>query len=306
MNHKIYIAGIFLILFATACRKEEVTVFPDYDKNWLVVDDNPNDPTIHGNYLFFKDTGIPVFINDTIGTQARTDVFGRNFTHYEKLSLSYSIGGLQAGAPPLIYSFSYCNKADVPAALAYLKSEILPVLPKGIYVPSILLVDNLNTNGFKYAFKGLNTIVIGQIAGIPSMDQATKVQYKGAILRAMLTNAMLRPKYADILDKFASATRKFVIVSDAYDLATFYLNSRVTGLPAGVSPSLQAIGFIDAEPTNPYITPATPSMDANIYLQTILGRTDAEFKALYGSNPVIMIKYNLIRQILTDLGIPTQ
>jgi len=305
MNHKIYIAGIFLVLLATACRKEEVTVFPDYDKNWLVVDDNPNDPTIHSNYLFFKETGIPVFVNDTIGTQARTDVFGHNFTHYEKLSLSYSIGGLQAGAPPLVNSFTYCNKADVPAALAYLKSEILSVLPKGVYVPSILLVGNLNTNGFKYAFKGLNTVVISQIADIPTMNQATKAQYKGAILRAMLTNAMLRPKYADILDKFANATRKFVTVSDAYDLSTFYLNSRVTGLPAGVRPSLQAIGFIDAEPTNPYSTPATPSMDANMYLEAILGRTDAKFKQLYGTNPVIMIKYNLIRQILTDLGIPT-
>lgn len=304
MNHKIYIAGIFLILLATACRKEEATVLPDYDKNWLVVDDNPNDATIHGNYLFFKETGIPVYVNDTIGTQARTDVFGRNFTHYEKLSLSYSIGGLQAGAPPLVYSFTYCNKADVPAALAYLKSEILPVLPKGIYVPSILLVANLNTNGFKYAFKGLNTIVIGQIAGIPSMDQATKVQYKGAILRAMLTSAMLRPKYADILDKFANATRKFITTGDTYNISTYYLN-RVTGLPAGVSPTLQAIGFLGAEPTNPYLTPATPSMDANMYLEAILGRTDAEFKALYGSNPVIMIKYNLMRQILTDLGIPT-
>lgn len=306
MNHKIYIAGIFLILLATACRKEEVTVFPDYDKNWLVVDDNPNDPTIHGNYLFFKETGIPVYVNDTIGTQARTDVFGRNFTHYEKLSLSYSIGGLQAGAPPLVYSFTYCNKADVPAALAYLKSEILPVLPKGIYVPSILLVANLNTNGFKYAFKGLNTIVIGQIAGIPSMNQATKVQYKGAILRAMLTSAMLRPKYADILDKFASVSRKYVSVVDAYDLYTNTLRQRIVGLPPGVAPTLQAVGFIDTEPTNPYYTPATPSMDASMYVEAILGRTDAEFKQLYGSNPVIMIKYNLIRQILTDLGIPTQ
>jgi len=305
MNHKIYIAGIFLFLLATACRKEEVTVFPDYDKNWLVVDDNPNDATIHGNYLFFKDTGIPVYVNDTIGTQARTDVFGRNFTHYEKLSLSYSIGGLQAGAPPIIFSFSYCNKADVPAALAYLKSEILPVLPKGVYVPSILLVGTFDSNAFKYAFKGLNTIMIGEIASIPTMDQATKVRYKGAILRAMLTTAVLRPKYADILDKFANATRKFITTGDTYNISTYFLY-KVTGLPAGVSPTLQAIGFLDAEPTNPYLTPATPSMDTNMYLEAILGRTDAEFKALYGSNPVIMIKYNLIRQILTDLGIPNQ
>lgn len=304
MNHKIYIAGIFLILLATSCRKEEVTIFPDYDKNWLVVDDNPNDPTIHENYLFFKETGIPVYFNDTIGSQPRKDVFGKDYTHYEVLSLSYSLGGLQAGAPPMVYSFSYCDKADVPAALAYLKNEILPVLPKGIYVPSILLVGTINTNGFKYAFKGLNTIMIGQIGDIPSMNQATKVQYKGAILRSMLTNAFLRPKYAEILDKFANATRKYVSGSDAYDIATFFLSRRVIGLPPGVSPTLQAIGFIDAEPTNPYLTPATPAMDANIYLEAMLGRTDAEFKALYGSYPVIMIKYNLIRQILADLGFP--
>ena len=304
MKNNLYIILLTLSVIGVSCRKEEVTVFPDYSKNWLVVEDNPNDATIHANYQFYKETGIPVFIKDTIGSQARVDVFGRNFTYYEVLSLTYSLGGLVAGAQPSVYSFTYCNKADVPAALSFLKTEIIAGLPKTIHVPSILLVGTMNSNGFGYAFKGFNTIVISQISMIPSMNATVKAQYKGAILRAMLTNAVNDAKYASILDKFAAASRKFVTVSDAYYMNTYYLSTRVVGLPTGVTPTLQAIGFIGAEPTNPYSTPATPSMDAGLYLEAMLGRTDAEFRQLYGSNAVIMLKYGYIRQILTDLGFP--
>jgi hypothetical protein len=304
MKTNLYIMLLTLSVIGASCRKEEVTVFPDYNKNWLVVEDNPNDATIHANYQFYKETGIPIYVNDTIGSQARVDVFGRNFTYYEVLSLTYSLGGLVAGAQPSVYRFTYCNKADVPAALSFLKTEIIAGLPKSIHIPSIFLTETMNTNGFNYAFKGFNTIMISQISMIPSMTEATKVQYKGAILRAILTNAVNDAKYAGILDKFAAATRKFVTVSDAYYLATFYLSSRVVGLPAGVTPSLQAIGFLGAEPTNQSSTPATPSMDAGLYLEAMLGRTDAQFKQMYGSNAVIMLKYGYIRQILTDLGMP--
>lgn len=305
MKLKLYIGAIALITIGSSCSKEKVATFTDYDKNWLVVNDNPNDPATHATFLFYKETGIPVYFNDTIGSQQRVDRFGKEYTYYEVLSLVYALGGLQSGAPPIVQAFSYCNKNDVAPALEFLKTDILSVLPDTIHVPSILLLENLNSNAFgTYAFKGFNTVAIGQVSKIPTMDAVTRAKYKGAILRAMLTNAVLNDKYKLILEKFYTASRKFVPSRDAYNLYIYQLASSVTGLPPGTTATLQAIGFLGPDPRNQYYSPISTWMDVCMYLEAALGNTEQQFTQQYGTYPNIMIKYGLIKQILTDIGIP--
>lgn len=306
MNHKLYLILLAFCATMASCKKEEVTVFPDNDKNWLVVEDNPNDATIHANYLFYKETGIPVYVNDTIGSQARVDVFGKKYTYYQKLSLNYGLGVDPSAANPLVISFTYAAKANVPAALAFLKSEIIPVLPKTVYVPSILLVENLNSNAFgSFAFKGFNTVLIGKISTIPTLTATAKAAYKAAIFRAILTNAVLADKNNPILDKFYAVSRKYVTTRDAYGLYIYQLNL-ISGLPTGVTPSIQAIGYLDVDTRNPYYSPMSTYIDVCMYLEAIMGNTDAQFKQRYGTNANIMLKYDYIRQILTNMGVTLQ
>ncbi|WP_440133953.1 hypothetical protein [Chitinophaga sancti] len=307
MNINIYLFAFALFAMATSCRKEEETVFPDYDKNWLVVEDNPNDPAIHANYLFYKETGIPVYFNDTIGSQQRKDVFGHEYTYYEVLSMNYSLGGVLVGAPPVVQSFTFCHEADVPAALAFLREEIMPMLPASVHVPSILLVDTLNSLAFgKYAFKGFNTVVIGAVPRILQMDASTRAAYKGAILRALLTNAVLDDKYDNILEKFYNTSRKYVTSRDAYNLYIYQMASLVTGLPPGTTATPQAIGFLGTDPRSNYYTPMSTWMDVCMYLEAALGQSEEQFKQLYGNQTNIMTKYGYIRQILDDLKVPVQ
>ena len=92
---KIIIAALAVISLTTACSDEEETLFTDYDKNWFVIDDNPADPAQHAAYEFYRDFGVPVFYNDTIGSQQRVDLWGNTYTHYETLTLSYAMGGIR-------------------------------------------------------------------------------------------------------------------------------------------------------------------------------------------------------------------
>lgn len=303
-----HIILVAICVIMASCKKEEAVVFNDYDKNWLDMVDNPNDATVHANYQFYKETGIPVFVNDTIGSQQRVDIFGKNYTHYEVLSINYAIGGVQTGAAPQVNSFTYAKKTDVQAALNFLKTEIIAMLPKKVHVPSIFLVENLSTNAFgSYAFKGFNTIVIGQISKIPTMDQATKMAYKGAILRSILTNAVFADKYAGTLDKFYAVSRKYVTTKDVYSgIYIPQLPTFVTGLPAGTTATPQAIGFFGADPRNIYNTPLSTWIDVCVYLENILSTTDADFKQTYAASPNILLKSGYIKQILTDLGVPLQ
>lgn len=307
MKSKLYIAVLTLSIGLIACRKEESTVFPDYDKNWLVVEDDPSDASTHARFEFFKETGIPFYINDTIGIQQRKDLFGKDYTHYEVLSMNYSLGVEQVGAPPVVRTFKYCKKADVAAALAFFKAEIIPVLPKDVHVPSILLLESFTSNAFgNYAFKAFNTVLIGEASKIPAMDAATKARFKGAVMRALITNAVLSGKYDDLLTRFYTVSRRFATTRDIYNMGTWQFSQFVTGLPTGTVASLQTLGFISSDPRNTSYTPYTTWIDVSLYLEASLANTDAQFRQLYGSYPNIMTKYGYIRQILADMNIPVQ
>lgn len=307
MNSNIKLVILALGLGLVSCSKEEVTILPDYDKNWLIVENDPNDATTQARFAFFKETGIPVYINDTIGTQERTDVFGKTFTYHEVLSLNYSLSTPAVGAPPLVMNVKYLADKDVPTALAFLKAEIIPMIPTTVHVPSILLVESFNSNAFgNYAFKGFNTVLIGEVSKIVTMDAATKAKYKGAILRAMFTNAVLAEKYEATLEKFYNVSRKFVPTRDAYNIYIPQLPTFVTGLPAGTTATPQAIGFLGADGRNSYYTPMSTWMDVSLYLDAIFGSTSEQFNTQYGSYPAIMLKHGYIMQILTDLGVQLQ
>lgn len=307
MKLKLSILALLAFIGATSCRKEEVTTFPDYDRNWLVVTDNPADPATHSSYLFFKETGIPLYFNDTIGSQQRVDVFGNTYTYYEKLSFSYSLGGIQVGAPPMVNSFTYCAKSDVPAAIDYLKNDVMPSVPKGVYVPSILLVENLSSYAFgQYAFKGFNTVLIGKISTIAGMNETARRSYKAAILRAIFTNAVLNDKYSDLLTRFYNESRKYSTIRDTYNLGNWLFSANITGLPAGVTATFNTLGFLGPDPRNASYTPYTTWMDVSMFLEAAFGNSKADFQRMYGSYASIMTKYGIITQILENIGYKVQ
>lgn len=307
MNSNIKLVILALVLGLVSCSKEEVTILPDYDKNWLVVEEDPNDATTQARFAFFKETGVPIYINDTIGTQERIDVFGKAFTHHEVLSLNYSLSTPAVGAPPLVMNVKYPAKQDVPTALSFLKTEIIPMVPTTVHVPSILLAESFWSNAFgNYAFKGFNTVLIGEISKIGTMDSATKAKYKGAILRSIFTNAVLAEKYEATLEKFYNVSRKFVPTRDAYNIYIPQLGNFVTGLPAGTTVSPQDIGFLGADGRNSYYTPMSTWMDVSLYLDAIFGNTTQQFTEQYGTYPAIMVKHGYVMQILTDLGVQLQ
>lgn len=118
----------------------------------------------------------------------------------------------------------------------------------------------------------------------------------------MMINAVFSDEYNDLLYKFYSTSRKFVPTRDAYGLSVSQLSAYVTGLPAGVSATPEAIGFLSTDPRNKCCTPVSPWIDICMYLEAAFEGKESEFMQLYGSNNIIMLKYFNILEILTDLG----
>lgn len=301
------IITLALIIFCISCQKEEVMNFPDYDKDWFVLEDNPSNPADHAAYLFYKEYGIPVFSNDTIGVQERVDVWGHKYLHYELLSLNYSMGGMaSSGSSPTISSLTYCSKECVPNAISYIRENIMPLIPSAIHIHSILLVESMNSLSFgNYAFKGLNTLVIGSASQLPTMTDTQKKKFNGAVLRAALSDYIINQGHFDTeLAKFYKVSSDLCPTKNIYGLYTYYLNSStITGLPAGVPININTVGFLSTDPSSTYYTPKSTWLDVNMYLEAILSGPQEEFIAKYGTFNTIMTKYTIIKHILEETGL---
>jgi len=304
---RLTIITLALLILCTSCQKEEVMTFADYDKNWFVLEDNPSNPADHSAYLFYKDYGIPVFYNDTIGIQERVDVWGYKYLHYELLSLNYSMGGMASStSSPIISSLMYCSKECVPNAISYLRENIMPLIPSDIHIHSILLVESMDSQSFgNYAFKGMNTLVIGSASKLSTMTDVEKKKFNGAVLRAALSDYIINQGHFDIeLDKFYKVSSVLCPTKNIYGLNTYYLNStNITGLPADVPININTVGFLSTDPSSYYSTPKSTWMDVNMYLEAILSSTLEEFATQYGTYDNIMIKYTIMKQILEKTGV---
>jgi hypothetical protein len=302
-----YIVGIFLAGIAlSACQSEETTDFPDYSKNWFELQDNPSDSVDHAMYQFYQDYNIPVFANDTIGSQQRIDVFGKEYTHYEKLTLSYSMGGgLSANSSPIVTINTFATRKNIPAFLRFLRENVMPAVPKGIHIHSILLVDKMTSQAFgNDAFKGLNTLVLSNVSDLPGMDDNQKKAIRGSILRMLYSDYITNSEdYTSQLEKFYNVSRALCVEKDIYNMYTGYLRYYVTGAdPSNWGhPTVQEVGFLNTDPTNSYYTPSSPFMDVMMYCEAILTYSENEFKEQYGQYPYIMEKYNILKEILNTI-----
>jgi hypothetical protein len=304
---RLTIITLALVIFCTSCQKEEVTKFADYDKDWFVLVDNPSDPADHAEYLFYKEFGIPVFYNDTIGVQDRVDVWGNKYMHYELLSLNYSMGGMaSSGNSPTISSLTYCSKESVPGAISYLKENIMPLIPDVIHIHSFLLVESMTSLSFgNAAFKGMNTLVISSASKLSTMTDDQKKKFNGAVLRAALSDYIINQGLFDTeLEKFSKVSSVLCPTKNIYGLYTYYLSSSyITGLPAGVPININTVGFLSTDPSSTYYTPLTTWMDVNMYLEAILSGPQADFVSKYGTIEKIMTKYAIIKNIIEKTGL---
>lgn len=296
---------MFLACLLGSC-SEDVTEFEDYDRNWFALEDDPADPAAHAAYEFYVDYGIPVFDNNVIGEQERKDVWGNTYTHYETLTLNYSMGGMaSANSSPSISSFTLCDKSVVPSAIQFIRENIMPRLPKDVHIQSFLLVEEMTSQAFgNRAFKGLNTVVISQASKLSSLSGSEKAQTIGAIMRAIMGSYILnKDELQEKLDRFYNISRSLSPEKDIYNMYTGWLRQYVTGADPNNwgHPTVQEVGFLGPDPSNSYYTPSSTWMDFNMYLEAYYDNTEEEFDVLYGSYPYIMEKYNIVKSIISTI-----
>lgn len=299
-----------LALLLWNCGDDEGNLSPSgLEKNWFVLEDS-EDPIDNLRYKIYKDTGFPIYYNDTIGSETRYSPGIGEYTYHEVLQVFYSPGSVTPGRNTARYSLISPERKNVREVLEFVRDEIIPQIPEGTYLPSILLVDSLITpSGDTTVYKGLTTTVLAQVHHFHEMDDAAKNLMKGAFLSSAITSKLA-------LEEAEWLEENFYALSYAVNPATadpekmrmystdlthrYYVSQACGTLDFDVRHlgTLGMIGPYSPAPkisTNPNTLPWDPyhpeywyvptkEQDLQLYCQAVLAFTEEEFMERYATN----------------------
>lgn len=135
-------------LFFTGCSKDEDNDVHGTENitDWFEVKDKPGELN-QALYRIYKDYGLTIFVNDTLGQEERgVDAYGEPIIYTELFDPGYYVFGTYTDFDSIRLSV---NEEDMLKALEVIEERVIPYLPKsGQYRPhSLLLVQAVYMHG---------------------------------------------------------------------------------------------------------------------------------------------------------------
>ena len=295
-----------MALIVWSCGDDEGNLSPSgLEKNWFVLEDS-EDPIDHIRYEIYKNTGLPIYYNDTIGSEMRYSPGIGEYTYHEVLQVFYSPGSQTPGWNSARYSLISPERKNVREVLEFVRDEIIPQIPEGTYLPSILLVDSLTTpSGDTTVYKGLTTTVLAQVHHFHEMDDAAKNLMKGAFLSSAITSKLALDEAEWLEENFYALS--YAVNPDKEDRIysidmkyRYMVYQPCVGLDSEVIKHLGTFGMIGpftpaskvgsttSLPADPYHPDSwympTKEQDLQLYCQAVLAFSEEEFMERYATN----------------------
>ncbi len=211
------------------------------DKDWYRIEDSA-DPTDHVRYEIYSEYGLPVFYNDTIGSDFRGySMDGSPVTHYEVIDFGYWITYVD-GAPKMTYKLNEAyllrnDKSEVKAGVEFVRDYVLPSLPERLYPMSLLLVDDMVRNYASDArgchefrtFQGLTCMAVGRVGQSAGMSEAEKKYHAGYVMATLFAE--------DIVDNhdYQVEFEAFFDAAEKKSDGTSYCNTQLVGRNSNTS-----------------------------------------------------------------------
>lgn len=279
---------IAIMIFITSCRKDSTPqASPEYGDPFARIDNAQNEAD-HQIYLYYKESVFPVLYSDTLRK-----------TPLALLNLGYFVSSIDS-----LVRVKYLTKpSDIISGLGFVKDQLIPYLGGSVKPYSILLTDTTFTltpdNNGKNVIRtpipvyiGLNTVAISYVGSINTMNQDVLKRYRAGIFKAILTAKLVAP---------SSLQDQFYAVSNAY------YNKTATGsnftnytIPYARKEVYGLLSNGTEGATSYYTGSQTPDMSS--YLDLVLSTPATDILSAYQGYPLVLQKYNLLLQILKNLG----
>lgn len=310
---KIVIALLLGWCIFLGCEDENIVSEPSYYENFWEIKDNPNDPVQHRAFEIYQKYGVPVFLNDTIGKIfVKVNIHGDSVFRYETIDLNWNFSSESYNTP---YTHTYIKETDKCLVALELAAKYLETIPAGIYPFSMLLTE-----------KTVRPSMSGDVTSISSgiffrtlllsdvLKQNTDAKVKKYINKIMI-DVILNKMDDNAVNNFSkvSASKHYDVkweklepnLPDNFDPDILTDSNALEEDKKAVRDVLGKYGFVsnyeqldfddDWELVYFDCTPPYPDIDLQGYINEIVSVTPEEFKRRWGNYPLVMQKYELIR-----------
>ena len=331
---------IFLMISILGCQEESsLNSIIEYE-NIYAIEDDPSDPVKHRIYEIYKESGVPVYFNDTIEKVfIKEDVYGNPVYKYETLDLAWSFSSYSS----LDHSFEYMTDPDEQLEALDIIEKYLALSSKALYPYNFFIVKSFTTEDQEGETKEYDNGVFGiyfrTVIVTGNWSDAVKEELPSGMLRGMVKNRITN--YSDLLTEFFNVSKALWYKNSYVDIDknfyeylvspnefgwsngwgddlppnyyfsvgcfsdTWYAVDEFTpeGLEnfrAAVRLKVGQFGFISSGRWLSTTTPDDTEQDLTAYINELLSISPEKFNELWGACPLVMKKYNILYDIVVN------
>lgn len=313
----IKIIAIFLgISFLWGCQKEEIQAELNYYENFFEIIDNPNDSVQHLAYKIYQEYGVPVFFNDTIGKRfVRMSVDGDSVFRYETIDLNWKFtsGDYETNT----YEHRYIADPNERYRALGIVEKYLELIAPSIRPYSILVTSKtLKPAMFGGGTETMNYGIFFRtllLSNLTRLNTEVKINnYVATVMqKVILDNFNAVPEVIEAFGKVSNPDHYMVPWSDLIsDLPEDFDGGVLTDASAAeeekakVRAIIGNLGFVANHFDDDFFvgwvdcSPDSEDVDLLDYITEITSVSPREFVRRWGACPLVMQKYELIRDYI--------
>lgn len=299
MKKNLIYLSIVCLLGISACSEEDALV-AEYDNrsSYYLPDESAMDEISVLRRLFYEQENCYLLFTDTIQKKPLgTDRDGYMQYFIETIDIDYNVGSSTSST--YTYTYDYLNSVEEKkAAVAFMKEYLLSHLSSTLRPYSWFVVKNITRSNWQGETNPL--IVTGErcFAVAVGDEIASNTNEE----KESLGMSILQSAVGIILSKKDSEMAPFFAVCDGLYENSFSTDYTEEGnmeslLQAGFLCKGLFWGIIEAYGIYP-----SKSQDLNSYTSLLLGTPEEEVIEKYGNYPLVMEKYNILKDLITKVG----
>ena len=310
----LYAVGCMAVLSACNKDEEEVTTPSGKDTvDFFVIEDKPGEFNQLA-YRIFQETGMPIFVSDTLGEEVYThDALGNPVTRLERLDFLYTVFGYKgtsASGTGTLYLVQSVDTPKMVKAAKLLRDKVIPYIPaSGEYRPkSYFLVDSINDSFMIYNWlTGANNFPLykshyvaqkGVCVRIEDVDELTPEEedlWCGRIIASKVAKWLLTGDYVDLANWYA-----ITLEVEKGQEVPGYKSYYGTAHPIATKDLEKEYGWFGWQDmvSDTYLLAPDQEMDVIEYVARVYayrGRED-EFRAKYADKEKVIRKFNMMME----------
>ena len=315
---------VLCCLAMIACGNEDTLESQIHFDDLYGIQDDPNDPVKHEIYNIYKEYGVPVYFNDTIGRIfLKTDVNGQPVYQIETLDLAWRYDYYEKSN----YKYLYIKDADRQLEIIswirnYLEASDKVLYPFCFFVTEAVQKEDLDNDEVSF-------IEDPYVLGFRTLTMVMENWEEGS--EDTHLKEMKRSMVVQKINNYSNDLIDFKQVSDANwygqkywhelasDVSQYYncsvLDPDYKGNLSGDALEAKRVeargvagrfGFVMGSDMfgNGLFTPWDTKEDVELYVKVMLATQEETFRKQWGAYPLVMQKYEVLYKIITEkLGV---